>query len=279
MTSLPSLPEPAELLRAYATRAKKRFGQHFLTDARLLDRIVHTASVEAGDTVLEIGPGCGTLTTRLLAAGAQVVAVELDRDAAAFVRETFEAQPLTLVEADATAVDFAALVPDGARVVANLPYNVGTQILFALLESGVQFQAVAVMLQLEVAQRMTAAPGTKAYGAMTLRLQDLATVDLAFRVKPGAFTPPPKVDSAVVRVLPRAAPTCPEPLRELFGEVVDAGFAARRKTIRNGLKSRFGADLAAHALAAAGVDERARAEVLAFDDFVALAAAIQAETQ
>lgn len=267
-------PDPAALLRAYATRAKKRFGQHFLTDTRLLDRIVATASVSPGDEVLEVGPGCGTLTTRLLAAGAKVVAVELDRDAAAFVRETFHDHALTLVEADATAVNFAELVSDGARVVANLPYNVGTQVVFQLLASDVRFAELAVMLQLEVAQRMTAAPGSKSYGALTVRLFELAETELAFRVKPGAFTPPPKVDSAVVRLVPRAEPLCPTPLRPTFHAVVEAGFAARRKTIRNGLRARFGADATEGALDAAGVDARARAEVLAFDDFVALAAAL-----
>lgn len=268
------LPDPTELLRAYATRAKKRFGQHFLTDSNILDRIAAAAGVSSGDAVLEIGPGCGTLTTRLLAAGARVTAVEIDRDAAAFLRATFAEHDVAVIEEDALQVDFAALLADTSRVAANLPYNVGTKIVFRLLEAETSVEVMAVMLQREVAERMTATPGTKAYGAMTLQLAELAEAEIAFRVKPGAFTPPPKVDSAVVVLRPHAEPRIPDAeLSAEFRRVVTAGFAMRRKNIRNALGALIGKPAADVSLEAVGIDPRCRAETLEFDDFLRLATA------
>lgn len=271
-----TVPSPTELVRAYSAGAKKRFGQHFLSDVSLLDRIVAAAGVCAGAPVLEIGPGPGTLTSRLLSAGARVTAVEIDRDAAGFLRRQLPDSALTLVEADALSVDFAALgVGAGWCVAANLPYNVGTQILFRLLEHEPPFERLAVMLQREVAERIVAEPGTKAYGALTLQIAALARATVAFRVKPGAFTPPPKVDSAVVVLVPWEEPRIPDPvLRARFRDVVSAGFAMRRKTLRNTLAARFGVEQAERALQTAGIDPQTRAERLGFDEFLCLAAAV-----
>lgn len=275
------LPSPSDLLKSYDERAKKRFGQHFLTDTNLLDRIVLLAGVRDGDRVLEVGPGCGTLTSRLLHRGARVTAIEIDRDAASFLREALGGYAFELIEADAVSVDFREIVGDEpCTVVANLPYNVGTQILFAMLESGVPFNKVAVMLQREVAERIVAVPRTKAYGAMTLQIAELATASIALRVKPGAFTPPPKVDSAVVVLQPHRTPRIPDAaLSAQFRAVVTAGFAMRRKTLRNALGARFGVDVAERALEASGLDLRARAEELDFDAFLSLAAATQSDEQ
>ncbi len=271
------LPSPPELLRAYAARAKKRFGQHFLTDAQLLDRIIGIAGVQPGDRVLEVGPGCGTLTSRLLRRGARVVCIEIDRDAAAFLRQAFTDQPLEIIEADALSVDLAAAVGAGScRVVSNLPYNVGTQIMFRLLESDLQIEQLALMFQREVAERIVAEPRTKSYGAMTLQLAELASTRIAMRVKPGSFTPPPKVDSAVVLLEPHRTPRIEdEALRVAFRAVVTAGFAMRRKTLKNALGARFGVDVATRAIEHVGLDLRTRAEELTFDQFLAIAAAMQ----
>lgn len=272
MVDRSEVPAPSDLLRAYGARAKKRFGQHFLTDPNILDRIVGAAGVEAGARVLEVGPGCGTLTSRLLHAGAHVTAIEIDRDAAAFLRQAFSGFAFELIEADALEVDLAELGVD--RVAANLPYNVGTQIMFHMLTSDLHLEQLALMFQREVAERIVAQPRTKAYGALTLQIAELAQAQITYRVKPGAFTPPPKVDSAVVVLTPHRPPRIEDStLAATFREIVTAGFAMRRKTLRNSLGAVVGKEIAAQLLAAVELDPRARAEELTFEQFLALATA------
>jgi 16S rRNA (adenine1518-N6/adenine1519-N6)-dimethyltransferase len=270
---------PGDLLREYSTRAKKRFGQHFLTDPNVLQRIVDLAGVTKGRRVLEIGPGCGTLTWQLLQNGAEVVAIEIDRDAVEFLRAAFDDR-VDVRQADATNVDFAELLSSGGPwlVVANLPYNVATPILFRLLESSAPIERMALMFQKEVADRITADPGSKSYGALSLKIALYADARRELRLKGGAFTPPPRVESAVVVLEPIGGTRIEDPrLRHTFIQVVDAGFAMRRKTLRNALKRRWGTELVEAAIDAAGLDRRIRAEKLGFDEFLELATTLHVQ--
>ena len=255
--------------------ARKRFGQHFLTNPEIVKRIVRSASVKPGDRVLEIGPGRGILTDALLAAGANLTVIEIDRDLAAELRTS--RPTLHLVEGDAARMDLAALVGPGARLVANLPYNVGTGIVMDSLDVG--FQSITVMLQKEVVLRMLAEPDSEHYGAITVRVASRATGRVEFILPPGAFHPPPKVDSAVVTLLPHATADVGAAGAAMFDSVVRAAFAQRRKTILNSLSSTFDRDQVADALAAAGVTPTIRAETLDLAAFKAIAAAVAARTR
>ncbi|HEX7466915.1 MAG TPA: 16S rRNA (adenine(1518)-N(6)/adenine(1519)-N(6))-dimethyltransferase RsmA, partial [Usitatibacter sp.] len=182
-------------------RAKKRFGQHFLTDKHYLARIADAIAPRESDSMVEIGPGTGILTEALAPRLAHLHAIEIDRDLAADLAARFPAGKLTVHRADALDFDFAAL-PAPLRVVGNLPYNVSTPILFRIAAIAERLQDAVFMLQKEVVERMVAAPDTEAYGRLSVMLQYRFEMALLFRVPPGAFTPPPKVDSAVVLMKP-----------------------------------------------------------------------------
>lgn len=275
------VPSPGLMLKLYQHRAKKRFGQHFLSDERILGRVVEACGAGAEDRVLEIGPGCGTLTAALLRAPvARVRAVEIDRDAVTFLQETLgRLDRFELVEADALSLEPEALVPplpEGGRpwyVAANLPYNVGTEVLFRLLQAGGVAQ-MALMFQREVARRLVAGPGDDGYGALSLMVKlHCEDAQMVMELKPGAFTPPPKVHSAVVQLRPLPDTRIPdEAHRERFVRLVRAAFNARRKTFPNAIKS-LGLDKGRviEALEALGHDPRIRPERLGFRDFEALA--------
>ncbi len=266
---------PSDLYRAYGQRAKKRFGQHFLTDHAILSRIADGADVREGDRVLEIGPGCGTLTWTLMNRGAHVTAVELDNDAAEFLEESLVPEGLTLVHYDFLALDLAELLADHRwKVVANLPYNVATPITLNLLEFGAQIDSMALMYQKEVADRMAAEPSTSAYGSLTLAVQLRADTKSLFNLAPGAFTPPPKVTSAVVRFEPIASTRIEDSgARERFEHAVKSAFLLRRKTLPNALAG-AGYDKAAvrDAMKSLDIDPRTRPEALGFEEWAALAA-------
>jgi 16S rRNA (adenine1518-N6/adenine1519-N6)-dimethyltransferase len=268
---------PGDLLREYAERAKKRFGQHFLTDPNVLQRIVELAGVTPGRRVLEIGPGCGTLTWQLLQNEANVTAIEIDRDAVAFLRDAF-GDRVDVVEGDATTVDFRELlIPTDEKwlIVANLPYNVATVILFRLLETAAPIERMALMFQKEVADRISAGPESKSYGALSLKVALYADASREMRLKGGAFTPPPKVESAVVVLEPIEGTRIRDAeLRQTFIDAVNAGFALRRKTLRNALKRQWETERVEAAIDAAGLDRRIRAEKLGFDQFLAVATAL-----
>jgi 16S rRNA (adenine1518-N6/adenine1519-N6)-dimethyltransferase len=263
-----------QILASLEQRARRRFGQHFLTDRGVVDRIVRGARVAPGDRVVEIGPGLGLLTVALLDAGARLTAIELDRDLAEHVRTTFPA--VRLIEADALAVDWDEVCGgEPARIVANLPYNVGTTLTMQLVRRPALFRSITVMLQLEVVQRMCAEPGSRTYGALSVELQARAEPTFLLKVGPERFHPKPKVDSAVVRITPYDAPrTGVDP--EKFDAVVRAAFSQRRKTVHNALGSRYGRDHAHEALVRAGVHPQLRAEQLDLDAFRAIAAALAA---
>ena len=250
---------------------RKRFGQNFLADEHYLRRIVDAVDPRAGERIVEIGPGLGALTDRLIERAGHLTAIEIDRDLAARLRERHSADRLTLVEGDALAFDFGALGND-LRIVGNLPYNISSPLLFHLAAFAGALRDLHVMLQKEVVDRMTAAPGTSDYGRLTVMLQVRFDITRLFIVPPGAFRPAPKVDSAVARLLPlrERAPRIADPAR--FERIVAAAFSQRRKTLRNALAQH----LDAAALVAAGVDPGARGETLSVSDFVRVAAATPA---
>src|SRR5690606_16243068 len=198
----PGVPEPSR-----PPRARRRFGQHFLTDATVVARILACLDPRPGERLVEIGPGGGVLTAELLASGARVDAVEIDRDLVASLNERFAAEPRFRLHAgDALAFDFGALLGRGerCRIVGNLPYNISTPLLFRLIELRGAIRQMLFMLQKEVVDRLAAEPGTAAYGRLSVMMQAAAVVTPLFEVGPECFSPPPRVRSAVVRIEPRA---------------------------------------------------------------------------
>jgi len=247
-------------------RPKKRLGQHFLTDRHYLERIVREIDPQPGEAMLEIGPGPGALTERLAQVIRPLHVVEIDRELAAVLRSRFTPDTVTVHEGDALAFDLATL-PEGLRVVGNLPYNVSTPLLFHVAAYAPRIRDCVFMLQKEVVQRMVAEPGTPDYGRLSVMLQYRFAMELALRVPPGAFTPPPKVDSAVVRMAPlgKARPAARD--EGLFARVVMGAFTQRRKTLRNALRG----VVEAEAFARAGIDPGRRGETLCVAEFIALA--------
>jgi 16S rRNA (adenine1518-N6/adenine1519-N6)-dimethyltransferase len=239
---------------------KKRFGQHFLHDPGVLRRILQAVAPRPGQAVVEIGPGEGALTLPLLEACGEMTAIELDRDLIEPLRARAAGHgALHIVHADALAVDLTALARGGRlRLVGNLPYNLSSPILFHCLDHLAAIQDMHFMLQKEVVERMAAAPGSKTYGRLSVMLQARCRVEPLFEVAPACFRPPPKVDSAVVRLCPLPADAVEIADPALFARLVKAGFAKRRKTLANALAGIAGPQT----LAAAGIDPRARAETL-----------------
>ncbi|MBL8519055.1 MAG: 16S rRNA (adenine(1518)-N(6)/adenine(1519)-N(6))-dimethyltransferase RsmA [Betaproteobacteria bacterium] len=247
-------------------RAKKRFGQHFLTDRHLIDRIVAAIAPHPGQTVVEIGPGPGALTAPLVERLDHLHAVEVDRDLAAALRARLDAARFTLHEGDVLAFDFGVLGP-AFRAVGNLPYNISTPFLFHLLRWSDALTDATFMLQKEVVDRMVAAPGTADYGRLSVMLQYRFAMEALFDVPPTAFTPPPKVDSAIVRMVPLPASRLRARDDTRFAALVLAGFGQRRKTLGNTLKP----FLSAADISACGIDPQRRAETLSVAEFVRLA--------
>jgi 16S rRNA (adenine1518-N6/adenine1519-N6)-dimethyltransferase len=236
---------------------RKRFGQNFLADPHYVARILDAVAPVPGDNIVEIGPGLAALTAGLIARAERIHAIELDRDLVARLRAAYAPAELDLHEADAVAFDFGAL-GDSLRVVGNLPYNIGTPLLFHLLRYASRMRDVHVMLQKEVVARMAAVPDTADYGRLTVMLQVKFRVTRLFVIPPGAFRPAPAVDSAFARLVPLRA-DAPAILDEsLFGRVVAAAFGQRRKTLRNALAPLC--DEAA--LRAVGIDPSLRGEAL-----------------
>ena len=268
---------PSEPLRdviaRYGLSASKALGQNFILDRNLLARIAAIPGKLEGETVYEVGPGPGGLTRALLDAGAKVVAVERDRRCIAALAE-LEAgfgTRLTVVEADALRVDERALAGDGAHVVANLPYNIGTALLLKWLGGDWPpwWRSLTLMFQKEVAERIVAPPGSSAYGRLSVAAQWRSTPRIAMNVNRSAFVPPPKVTSAVVHIVPRAAPSGVD--AGVMERLTQAAFGQRRKMLRSSLKPVLGA---LEALEALGIDSQRRAETLTVDDFVQLARAV-----
>jgi 16S rRNA (adenine1518-N6/adenine1519-N6)-dimethyltransferase len=268
------LPPLREVIRAHGLSASKALGQNFLFDEQLLDRIAAIPGDLAGRAVLEIGPGPGGLTRALLRAGARVTAIERDQRCIPALAELQAAFPgrLRVVEGDALATDHAQVIGENFAVVANLPYNIGTALFTRWLTPPIwppAWTSLTLMFQQEVARRIVAAPGSGEYGRLAVLAQWRSTPRLAMKVHRSAFTPPPKVMSAIVHVKPA---TAPEGVRAATLErVTEAAFGQRRKMLRQSLK---GVDGALAALESLGIDNTRRAETLAVSDFVALARAL-----
>jgi 16S rRNA (adenine1518-N6/adenine1519-N6)-dimethyltransferase len=253
-----------------SARPKKRYGQHFLHERGVIERIVAAIAPRPGDRIVEIGPGEGALTLPLLRAAGRLTAIELDQELIEPLRvRAVEAGEMDIIHADVLKVDLTALAAGGKlRLVGNLPYYVSSPILFHCLEHADAIADMHFMLQKEVVDRMAAGPGSKVYGRLSVMLQLACRVEPLLRVAPGAFRPPPRVESAVVRLLPLEPARRPDPaLAHAIDSVVRAAFNQRRKTLANALRGLLDAD----AIRAAGIDPRVRAENVAPSGFVALA--------
>lgn len=267
-------PEPLrDVIARHGLQASKALGQNFILDRQLLARIAAIPGEIAGDTIYEVGPGPGGLTRALLERGARVVAVERDRRFLPALAELGEQFPgkLEVVDADAMRVDEEALVGSSARVVSNLPYNVGTALLLRWLTADwlPWWKSLTLMFQKEVAERIIARPGTGAYGRLAVLAQWRSQPSIAMQVNRSAFVPPPKVASAVVQITPMESPEGVDV--RLIEKLTEAAFGQRRKMLRSSLKSVPGA---IEALKALGIDDQRRAETLEVADFVALARAL-----
>lgn len=271
--------DPRSVLKRHGLRPKRGYSQNFLCSPHAVERIAAAVEACADDLVVELGPGCGTLTAALLAHGPRVIAIERDPDMLRVLGEEFaHAERLTLRPGDATQVDYAALAHEGGmrpRVAGNLPYALTGAILRRLIDGYQHVARAVVMVQREVAERLMAQPGQDAYGALTVFAQNVFEVALVVRVPASAFHPKPKVDSAVVSLTPRGSAIATSPR---FEAVVRAAFQARRKTLRNALKRLEGVEGPAvqRALEGLGLPLDIRGERLSVEAFDALARALSA---
>ncbi len=271
---MPTKHRPRPLLRVPAPAAlvrpahRKRFGQHFLHERGVIQRIVTAFDPKPTDHVVEIGPGEGVLTRELAGKVAKLDVVEIDRDLIECLRQSLP-ETVTIHNADALKFDFRALALSDTklRVIGNLPYNISTPLLFHLLDQAHCVDDMLFMLQKEVVDRMAAAPGGKDYGRLSVMLQWSAKVEKLFNVAPGAFRPPPKVDSSVVRLTPYEKPPVEVHDPQRFAAIVKAAFSQRRKVLRNTLKGL----VASETMAQLGIDPGRRAETLSLVEFAALA--------
>lgn len=245
---------------------RKRFGQNFLNDSLVIDRIIDFINPEPGQRIIEVGPGLGALTLPLLDRVTALQVIEIDRDLIAKL-EARQIEKLTIHEADVLTINWSTLA-DGEplRVVGNLPYNIGTPLLLNLLDEREHVKDIHVMLQKEVVDRLCASVGSRAYGRLSVLMQSCFKIQQLFDVPPESFTPPPKVQSAIVRLEPRPSSPDAETLKRL-SLATRMAFASKRKTLRNNMKETLSADT----LSEAGLNPQARAETLTLDQFLLLA--------
>lgn len=265
-------------LEKLGMRPGRGLGQNFLLDGNLLDWIVRAAGVAPGDRILEVGPGFGALTSRLLAAGAELTAVEFDHRLAAYNREKFSATGhFNLVEADACRVDYDELFPENTpyRSVANLPYAISSVFIAKLLECRNRPRTMFFMLQKEMAERLAAKPDTKAYGALSVRVQLLYQVKIEKIVPPEVFCPPPEVESALISFELRETPLCSDEENKMVSRVVRTAFNQRRKQLGKVLGQMFGKSAVADVFAQLNLPLEIRPDKLNVSDFVAIARLLQ----
>jgi 16S rRNA (adenine1518-N6/adenine1519-N6)-dimethyltransferase len=268
-------------LRDYGFFPKKRLGQHFLVDRNLLNKVIRTAEVGEEDVIVEVGPGLGEMTLALARTAKRVIAVEMDSKLVEILKKKLEDSPnVELVKSDILKVDFNHfLKKEGqpVKVVANLPYQISTPLLFRFIEAKEVFSTFTLMLQREVAERMVAPPGGKAYGPLSIFIQLFLDVAIRFMIKPGAFFPSPKVESAVVHMVWKEKPMIETHHEEWFKRVVRAGFGYRRKTLVNALKhSELPLpEFLESRMEEVGIDPRRRPETLTIEEFIRLARALR----
>jgi len=263
------------VLKKHNLSLQKKFGQNFLIDAHVLDKIIEAADVCPGDSVLEIGPGIGTMTQRLAEHAGQVTAVEIDKALIPVLTDTLADRPnVRIVQGDILKTDLDDLFPDKTqvKVVANLPYYITTPVVMRLLEEG--FASITVMVQKEVAERMQAGPGTKDYGALSLAVQYYASAEIVANVPPNCFIPRPNVGSAVITLTRHDKPPVSVADESRLFAVIRAAFGQRRKTLANALSNASSLGLSREdvtaALADIGIDERIRGEALTLEQFAEL---------
>jgi 16S rRNA (adenine1518-N6/adenine1519-N6)-dimethyltransferase len=265
---------------ASSHRARKRFGQHFLTDPGVINQLVAAINPQPGEHLIEIGPGQGAMTAPLLQHDIRLDVIELDRDLIPELQQRWPDRPNFHVhQADALKFDYRTLAADGAasaelRLTGNLPYNISTPLLFHVLEQAALFRDMHFMLQKEVVMRLTAVPGNKNYGRLSVMTALYCEAWNLFSIGPEAFSPPPKVDSAMVRLIPRAKTSIPATQIADFGALVRLSFSQRRKTLRNNLKGL----LDDQQIKLANIDPGCRAETLGLEQFLALYKAHQQAT-
>ncbi len=251
----------------FSHRARKRFGQNFLTDSSILEKIVKAISPKPSEKIIEIGPGQGALTELLLTSNAELHAIEIDRDLAAFLHDKYaKLSHFHLHENDVLKVDFSSLLsPDQpARIIGNLPYNISTPLIFHLLKYLPGVKDMVFMLQLEVVERMAAMPGSKNYGRLSIMVQYYCRVEKLFNVPPSAFSPAPKVESAIVKLTPLKKTANELESPEQLTNLLRQAFAQRRKTLRNNLSSLISSE----ELETLGINPGLRPENLSLDDYV-----------
>jgi len=263
------------ILQAFHLKADKNLGQNFLVEESVVNRIAKAAELTPEDTVLEIGPGIGTLTQALAMTGASVVSVELDKRLIPVLQETVGAyENVRVVQGDILKINILETVQaEPFKVCANLPYYITTPIIMNLLEQRLPIERLVVMVQKEVAERMTASPGGREYGAISVAMQYYTEPKIAFIVKAGSFLPAPKVDSAVLVCKTRSTPPVDVPDEKVFFKVVAAAFSVRRKMLTNSLKNMGGltGEQVKAWLDRAGIDGTRRAETLSLEEFACLA--------
>jgi 16S rRNA (adenine1518-N6/adenine1519-N6)-dimethyltransferase len=259
------------LLADHGITPSRALGQNFLADPNTARRIVRLAALPAGAKVVEVGPGLGSLTLALCEAGASVVAIELDQYLRPVLEQVTAGMPVTVVAGDAMEIDWSALLGnDPVAMVANLPYNVATPVVMRALETAPMITTFLVMVQREVGERLAAGPGSRVYGAVSVKVAFHGSAEVVGIVPPTVFHPRPKVDSALVRIVRRAEPPVQVHDPERMFAIVRAGFATRRKSLRQSLRSALG-DRTDAVLAAAGIEPLTRAEQLGLPEWAALA--------
>jgi 16S rRNA (adenine1518-N6/adenine1519-N6)-dimethyltransferase len=272
----PAWEDPRVVLARHGLRAKRSYSQNFLVSQHAVEAIARAAVPEPGVTVVELGPGLGTLTAALLRAGGRVIAIERDRDMLEVLSAELSGFALDLRREDAAAVDLSAIAAQAGEKIAvagNLPYAITGAILRRLIAQQSAISRAVIMVQREVRDRLVAAPGTAQYGALTVFTRAAFAVETVLKVGAGAFHPRPKVDSAVLLLTPRPTPIAEE--TEAFRTVVRAAFQSRRKTLRNALTAASSAAVAAKAIGLAGLEPDVRGETLDVAQFAALAAALE----
>jgi 16S rRNA (adenine1518-N6/adenine1519-N6)-dimethyltransferase len=268
-------------LAEYGLTPQKRWGQHFIVDRNILSKVIRTAGLEKGDMVLEIGPGLGEMTLALARQVQKVIAVEIDRKLVKILKEkTADFSNVMVIEGDILKINFEHLYPQGhqqLKVVANLPYQISTPLLFLFIESRDLFSTFTLMLQREVAERMIASPGRKDYGPLSIFTQSVSDLSIQFYIKPSAFFPPPKVESAVIRMVWKEKPLVRLEEEDWFKRVVKGCFSYRRKRLINALRH---ADLLLpedleERIEKIGIDSGRRPETLTIQEFARLADALR----
>lgn len=260
---------PKEFFSNLNSRPSKQLGQNFIKDLRIIDRIIDISELSSEDEVIEIGPGLGALTSALANKAKRVVAIEKDKRLSDHLCQLFgKSCNVEIINQDALEVDYSNIFEaNKLKVIANLPYSVSTPLLFKLLEARQYLCTMVLMLQLEVGERISAGPGSKKYGSISVLLQTFMDIKSEFKVSPESFWPRPKVDSVVLKLVPLNTPRTDVYDERLYESVIRAAFSSRRKMIGNSLQSLLSKEIASESLELAGIDKKRRAETLSIEEF------------